>query len=68
MKRAITKVDVILTAVTLAICVAFLCFSIKKVVVDHADWVGGIWCFGILTLFESVLIYMMIKYLKNHKQ
>ena len=68
MKRPITKTDMILSCVSLAICIAFLCFSIKKVVVDNADWEGGIWTFSILTLFNTILIILGVKYLKNNGQ
>ena len=68
MKRTIGKVDIVLSAITLAICIAFLCLSIKKVVVGNASWIGGIWIFGILTVFESILVYLMAVRLKNNKQ
>ena len=66
MKRPITKTDIILSCVSLALCIAFLCFSIKKVVVDNADWKGGIWVFSILTLYLSILIVLGVKYLKKN--
>lgn len=66
MKHSIRKIDIILSCVSLAISIAFLCFSIKKVVVDNADWGGAIWVFSILTVFLSILIVLGVKYLKKN--
>lgn len=68
MKRTISKLDIILAAISLAICNAFLCLSIKKVVEDNASWTGGIWIFGFLIIYESVLIILMARHLKNTKK
>ncbi len=61
----LSKKDIVRSSITLVIALAFLCFSIKKVYVDHADWKGAIWIFGSLTVFISILIVIGIIYLKR---
>lgn len=55
--RPLRRVDIILSAVTLVIDIAFLCLSIKKVIAGHANWSGGIWIFGLLAIFISILFF-----------
>ena len=61
----LSKKDIIRSSISLVIALAFLCFSIKKVYVDHADWNGAIWVFGSLTIFLSILIVIGIIYLRR---
>ena len=61
----LSKKDIVLSSITLVIGLAFLCFSIKKVYVDHADWNCAIWVFGSLTIFLSILIVIGIIYLRR---
>ena len=61
--KPLTKVDIFLATVTLAIDIFFLSFSIWKVLADHADWSTGIWIFGFLAIFMSILIFFGIRHL-----
>lgn len=64
--KPLNKVDIILSSVTLVIDIAFLCFSIKKVIVDHANWSGGIWVFSILAIILSILIVLSARHLQKN--
>ncbi len=58
--------SIILAAVTLVIDIAFLCLSIKKVIAGHANWSGGIWIFGLLAIFISILIILAARPLQKN--
>ena len=64
--KPLRKVDIILAAVTLVIDIAFLCLSVKKVIVDHANWSGGFWIFGLLAIYMSIFIILSARHLQKN--
>ena len=61
--KPLTKVDIFIATVTLAIDIFFLSFSIRKVLLNDANWSVGIWIFGFLAIFMSILIFFGIRHL-----
>ena len=66
--KPLRKIDIILAVVTLVIDIAFLCLIIKKVIAGHANWSGGIWIFGLLAIFISILIILSARRLQKNEK
>ena len=61
--KSLSKIDIFLGTITLAIDIFFLSFSIKKVMAGYANWSTGIWIFSFLAFFMCVLIFFWIRLL-----
>ena len=64
MQQEDNKVQVVIRAVNLVVCVAFLFISINRV--DENQWSSWwIWFWGVLSLLNVVFLFIKAKDLKN---